>query len=79
MRRPTNQGLFPGYWTDLAGKKLRRVRRDEYPELYRIHRLCAEVEASTEPPTTRYFRTPRGTARVSWPGVPAWFEHDPSG
>ena len=74
MKRKPNQGLFPGYWTDLAGKKLRRVRRDEYPELYRIHRLCAQVEATIEPPTTRYYSVAGGTARISWPGVPTWYE-----
>ena len=70
MRRKPNQGLFPGYWTDLAGKKLRRVRRDEYPEMYRLHRLATEVEATLEPSATRYYSVPGGTARISWPGIP---------
>ena len=41
-RRPTRAGLFTGWWTDLDGKKVRRIYRSEYPELYRLHRkyLC---------------------------------------
>lgn len=38
MSRRPGPGLFNGWWTDLAGNKLRRIRRDEYPELYRLHR-----------------------------------------
>jgi hypothetical protein len=33
MRR---SGLFLGFWFDTKGRKLRRIRRDEYGELYRL-------------------------------------------
>lgn len=30
------KGVFNGWWTDLAGNRLRRIRRSEYAELYRL-------------------------------------------
>jgi hypothetical protein len=36
-------GLFNGYWTDLAGKRQRRIRRDEYGELYRLWQRHADI------------------------------------
>ena len=42
MKRNPRAGLFTGYWTTLDGKKIRRIYRSEYGELYRLHRkyLC---------------------------------------
>lgn len=37
-------GLFNGYWLDMQGKKIRRIYRREYPELYRLHRICSMYE-----------------------------------
>jgi hypothetical protein len=37
-RRPVSAGLFTGFWTDLSGKRIRRIRRDEYGELYSLWR-----------------------------------------
>jgi hypothetical protein len=34
---------FCGYWTDLDGKRLRRIRRDEYGELCRLWRQHADI------------------------------------
>ena len=34
--RNPRAGLFCGTWTDLAGKKIRKVQRQEYGELYRL-------------------------------------------
>lgn len=42
-KRHPRAGLFNGYWTDLAGKKLGRVRRSEYPELYRLRSKHADI------------------------------------
>lgn len=36
-------GLFCGYWFDLGGKKLRRVRRAELAEAYRLRSKHADV------------------------------------
>ena len=36
-------GLFNGFWLDLSGKKIRRIRRDEYPELYRLWHEHADI------------------------------------
>lgn len=33
------KGAFVGWWTDLAGNRLRRIHRSEYPELYRLLKL----------------------------------------
>jgi hypothetical protein len=41
--RPKGPGLFNGWWLDMGGKKLRRIRRNEYPELYRLHRIGREL------------------------------------
>lgn len=48
-RRPANSGLFTGWWTSLDGKKIRRIRRDEYPELYRLHRKHAAIGLGVKP------------------------------
>jgi hypothetical protein len=49
VKRNPNAGLFNGYWLNMDGTKQRRIYRSEYPELYRLHRLCSEVEASAVP------------------------------
>ena len=49
MRRNPNQGLFAGYWLDANGKKIRRLRRDEYPEAYRLWRKHAAVRLGIRP------------------------------
>jgi hypothetical protein len=36
-------GLFNGYWLTPSGEKLRRIRRDEYPELYRLWQKHADI------------------------------------
>lgn len=36
MKRHQRQGLFNGYWTSTSGARIRRIRRDEYPDLYRL-------------------------------------------
>jgi len=36
-------GLFNGFWLDMAGKKIRRIYRSEYGELYRLERLGREL------------------------------------
>jgi hypothetical protein len=36
-------GLFNGYWTDLDGKRQRRIRRSEYATIYRIWREHADI------------------------------------
>lgn len=36
-RTNPRQGLFNGYWTDLQGKRIRRIRQNEYGELYRLN------------------------------------------
>jgi hypothetical protein len=43
VSRRNSPGLFNGWWTDLDGRKLRRIRRDEYPMLYRLHREHADI------------------------------------
>jgi hypothetical protein len=35
-RRPKRQGLFVGFWFDLDGRKLRKVRKSELAEAYRL-------------------------------------------
>ena len=76
VKRPLNKGLFHGHFTDLDGKKIRRVRRSEYAELYRLHRLCKEVEAATPAPSSAVYRVPQGFVRTSFPGVPTFYpEH----
>lgn len=72
VKRPPNKGLFTGYWKDMSGKRIRRIYRSEYPEIYRLHRLCKEVEAATPSPTTAVYRVPQGWVRTSFPGVPTF-------
>jgi hypothetical protein len=43
-RKPQRSGLFNGWWLDMQGRRVERIKRDEYPELYRLHRICAEQE-----------------------------------
>jgi hypothetical protein len=38
-----NAGLFYGFWFDLNGRKIRQLRRNEYPEAYRLHRIGVEL------------------------------------
>lgn len=42
-----NPGLFTGWWTDLNGKRLRRVRRNEYGELYRLWAKHKDIRVGT--------------------------------
>ena len=42
-------GLFNGYWYDLEGQKLRRIRRDEYPMLYRVWREHRDIRLGVRP------------------------------
>ena len=42
-RRNPNAGLFNGYWLDTNGKRIRRLVRSEYPELYRLHRIGVDL------------------------------------
>jgi hypothetical protein len=37
-------GLFPAWWTDPEGKRLKKITRREFAELYRLHRLCTQLE-----------------------------------
>lgn len=30
------KGAFNGWWLDMAGRKIRRIYRNEYGELYRL-------------------------------------------
>jgi hypothetical protein len=43
MSRRATPGLFAGWWTDLNGKRIRRIRRSEYAALYRLHREHADI------------------------------------
>ena len=43
MKRHKRQGLFTGYWATLDGHRIRRVRRDEYAELYRLWQKHMDV------------------------------------
>lgn len=36
-------GLFNGFWLDLSGERIHRIRRDEYPELYRLWRRHVDI------------------------------------
>lgn len=74
MKRHPNQGLFNGHWLDLNGRKIGRIKRSEYPEIYRLHRLCTEVEAQIGYKPLRYLKVPSGTAVISWPGAPKIYE-----
>jgi len=38
-RKPQRSGLFHGFWYTLAGRKLERVRREDYGEAYRLYAL----------------------------------------
>jgi hypothetical protein len=75
-RRNPNAGLFNGYWLNMDGTKIRRIRQNEYPELYRLHRLCSEVEASVPecPVVRRWLPLEGGYAEISFPGVPRFVE-----
>jgi hypothetical protein len=35
-RRPKRQGLFVGFWFELDGRRIRKVRRPELAEAYRL-------------------------------------------
>lgn len=59
MKRRNRQGLFNGFWLDAEGERIRvgwkrdkagvvrpkylRIRRDEYPELYRLWTRHADI------------------------------------
>lgn len=36
-------GLFNGYWLTPEGRRIRRVRRNEYAELYRLWERHADI------------------------------------
>ena len=75
MRRNPKAGLFNGFWTDLEGNKIRRIYRSEYPELYRLHRLCSELESTARAACSqRWIPTEGGYAKISFPGVPVFYE-----
>lgn len=42
--KPKRPSLFNGYWLDMDGNQIRRIWRKEYPELYRLHRICSMYE-----------------------------------
>jgi len=42
-RRPRKAGLFLGYWFDTTGKRLKRVRRVELAEAYRLCSKHADI------------------------------------
>lgn len=42
-------GVFNGYWLTPSGAKLRRIRRDEYPELYRLWQKHADIRLGVRP------------------------------
>lgn len=67
-KRSPNAGLFTGYWLDMAGNRIRRIYRSEYPELYRLHRLCLESVPSVPLAADRWVRTEGGYAKLSFPG-----------
>jgi hypothetical protein len=74
-RRNPNAGLFGQWWLDMEGNRIRRIQRSEWPELYRLHRLCSEVEASVpECPVRRWLPLEGGYAEISFPGVPRFIE-----
>ena len=74
-RRSPNAGLFTGWWTDLEGKRIRRIRRNEFPELYRLHRICSEQEASANAlEAHRWLPAEGGYAKISFPGAPLFVE-----
>lgn len=47
-RKSKGSGLFNGHWDrvhdDEGARKHVRIQRSEYPELYRLHRLCSQIE-----------------------------------
>ena len=43
-RRNPRAGLFVGWWFSMDGKKLRRIARHEYPELYRLNAKHQDVQ-----------------------------------
>jgi hypothetical protein len=42
------QGLFNGYWLTLDGRKVRRIRRDEYGPLYRLWVRHADIRLGVQ-------------------------------
>jgi hypothetical protein len=65
--------LFNGFWLDAGGNRIRRIYREEYPELYRLHRLCLEVERANGHQARRWYRLDDGYALVTFPGTPRFF------
>ena len=43
-RRPARQGLFHGWWLNLDGTRIRRIRQAEYGELYRLNAKHQDVQ-----------------------------------
>ena len=48
-RRPVKAGLFHGWWYTADGKKIRRIHRHEYPELYSLVGKHADIASSPDP------------------------------
>jgi hypothetical protein len=42
-------GLFNGYWLTLEGERIRRIRRDEYGEFYRLWRRHMDIRLGVRP------------------------------
>jgi hypothetical protein len=40
---PHDRGLFDAWWTTLEGKRIRRIRRDEFAELHRLWNEHADI------------------------------------
>lgn len=41
--RHKRPGLFNGYWLTPSGERIRRIRRDEFADLYRIWQKHADI------------------------------------
>jgi hypothetical protein len=51
-------GLFNGYWYDVDGRKLRRIRRSEYAELYRLWHDHQDIRLGVRPFAEGWLRRP---------------------
>jgi hypothetical protein len=58
-------GLFTGYWLDMKGNRLRRIYRNEYGELYRLHRICSQYEKTDAPRIARPQEAPIGQPEMN--------------
>ena len=57
-RAVKRQGLFNGYWLTPSGDRIRRIRRDEYPELYRLWSRHMDIRLGVQPLGSRGRRPP---------------------